>query len=208
MQESNPKSSFPLAKLIAIASVILLVGGAAAWWAKSSLKPSTQAPLKGNPSVTEVKPEIPAQGTNQEQQVQIAWLDTTGNSVKLYAKNIEVDTTLSDEQLLNQAFQQLLSGPEEKAGYTSAIPVGTKLLSLENTNEGIKVNLSQEFINGGGSTSMSARLAQVIYTASSLDKNSLVWISVEGQPLDNLGGEGITVSQPMTAKEFEANFSL
>ena len=206
MQKSNQKSSFSIAKLIATASVVLLVGGGAAWWAKNSLKPSTQAPVTENPSVTEVRPDAPTQA--QEQQVQIGWLDTTGSSIKLYATTIQVETNQDREQILKMAFQQLLAGSENSAEYTSAIPEGTKLLELKNTQDGVKIDLSQEFTDGGGSTAMSARLAQVIYTASSFDKNVPVWISVEGQPLENLGGEGITVSQPMTLKEFEANFSL
>ena len=104
--------------------------------------------------------------------------------------------------------ETLLTAPSEDTGYTTAIPPGTKLLDISVEKSGIYLNLSQEFVSGGGSASMTSRLAQVLFTATSANngKEKPVWISVEGKPLKNLGQEGIVVSQPMTRKEFMNNF--
>ena len=211
MQDRKQKFRFPLAWFAGIAGVILLVGTGTAWWAKHSLKQGDRVETSPTPTVeTPQTPTIPESEpiTQQQEQVRVAWLDTTGSNIKLIDKTVNFPKSVEKKQILESAFTQLLSGASESAEYTTAIPEGTELLSIKTTSEGIKVDLSEEFTSGGGSSSMTARLAQVIYTASSLEENTPIWISVEGKPLEALGGEGIIVSQPITRQEFQANFSL
>ena len=94
---------------------------------------------------------------------------------------------------------------------SSAIPKDTKLLSLQVKPDGVHIDLSREFRAGGGSTSIVYRVAQTIYTATSLDPNQKVFISVQGQPIDekhSLGGEGLVLRQPITRTQFAADFSI
>jgi spore germination protein GerM len=70
------------------------------------------------------------------------------------------------------------------------------------------VDLSQEFTAGGGSASMTGRVAQILYTATSINPNTNVWIDVEGKRLEVLGGEGLVLDQPLTRQNFEKNFDL
>ena len=211
MQDRKRNTRFPLAWFAGIAGIIVLIGGGTAWWAKYSLDEtpapvSKNPPLENNQTVTPTDPE--PQPITQQEQIQVAWLDTTGTNVRLTGKTVTFPEAVSSQEILEEAFNQLLAGPSNSAEYTTTIPEETQLLNLETTAEGVKVDLSQEFTSGGGSAAMSARVAQIIYTASSIDANTPVWISVEGKPLENLGGEGITVSQPMTRQEFAANFTL
>jgi spore germination protein GerM len=142
-------------------------------------------------------------------QPQVYWLKSNRNKLTLVAKSLPPNTSGSTpQQVLTIAVQKLLSAkPSENL--SSTIPKGTKLLSLQVRADGVHVDLSPEFRSGGGSTSMIYRVAQVIYTATSLDPNAKVFISVSGQSIDNnhpLGGEGLTLQQPTTRSQFAADF--
>ncbi len=100
---------------------------------------------------------------------------------------------------LRYAMQQLLAGPtpsEKRFGFHTEIPQGTRLLGITQKDGQVQINLSSEFAQGGGSTAMIQRVAQVRDTAYSVD-NRAATILVEGQELSTLGGEGLEVPQSM-----------
>lgn len=207
MSDRNRKR-FSLTTLAAITGIILALGAGAAWWAKSSLDQQAQV-SQPNPSPIEKKEEsMLPEAITQEKVVEICWLNPTGESIELVPSTMTFSKSIKSEQVLLTALETLLAHPPKNSSYTTAIPQGTKLLNLTTNKSGIYLNLSQEFVSGGGSASMSSRLAQVLFTATSSNNNDdrPVWISVEGKPLENLGEEGIVVSQPMTRKDFLDNF--
>ena len=207
MQDRN-KNLFSLPMVAAITGAILAAGVGVAWWAKSSLQePDTISRPKPAPIVESETPAIPDPIT-QEKVVQICWLNPTQDRIKLVSNKMTFAKSVKSERVLETALETLFSPPPADAPYTTAIPPGTKLISLSTDKNGIHLNLSQEFVSGGGSASMSSRLAQVIYTATSSNNGDRVWISVEGKPLENLGEEGLIVSQPMTRSDFNDNFTL
>ena len=145
----------------------------------------------------------------QQIQPQVYWLKSNQNKLTLVAKSLPSDSSGSTpQQILTIAVQNLLSA-KPSGDLSSTIPKGTKLLSLQVRADGVHVDLSPEFRSGGGSTSMIYRVAQVIYTATSLDPNQKVFISVGGQSIDSnhpLGGEGLILQQPTTRDRFAADF--
>ena len=147
--------------------------------------------------------------SSQQIQPQVYWLRSNQNKLTLVAKSLPPSTSDSTpQQVLTTAVQKLLSA-QPRDDLTSTIPKGTRLLSLQVRSDGVHVDLSREFRSGGGSTSMIYRVAQVIYTATSLDPNQKVFISVGGQSIDNnhpLGGEGLILQQPTTRAQFAADF--
>jgi spore germination protein GerM len=128
-----------------------------------------------------------------------------GDKTALIASPITVAKSLDKSQSLQTALEQLFT-QTPPSSQSSAIPPGTQLLSVKNDAQGVHVNLSQAFTQGGGSESMTGRLGQLIYTATSLNPQSPVWIEVEGKPLETLGGEGLMIDQPMTRQQFDENF--
>jgi spore germination protein GerM len=164
---------------------------------KKSVVPVTTSPTTLNNSSQQVQP-------------QVYWLRSDRDRITLVAKSLPSDTDNSGlpQQVLTIAIQKLLAA-KPSDNLSSTIPNGTKLLGLQIRSDGVHVNLSPEFRSGGGSTSMIYRVAQVIYTASSLDPNQKVFISVGGQSIDDnhpLGGEGLTLRQPTTRAQFTTDF--
>ena len=206
MQDRN-KNRLSLIVVAAITGLILAAGGGVAWWTKSNLKQSAQVVQPDPSPIEKADPDSPIPDPiTQEKIVSICWLNPTGESIELVSNRLTFQKSVEPKQVLKAALETLLSQPPAGAKYTTAIPEGTKLLGLDTKESGIHINLSKEFITGGGSASMSSRLAQIIYTASSTGDREPIWIDVEGEPLENLGEEGIVVSQPMTKKDFKDNF--
>lgn len=207
MQERE-KRNFSIPVVAAVTGLVLAAGGGAAWWAKSALDGRTNKPtVKTPPPITQPQTPTPPKPITQEKNVEISWLNPTNNRIELVSSTLSFPKTVKPGQVLEQAFETLLAGPDD-ASYTTAIPQGTKLIDLKVKPQGVYLNLSQEFTSGGGSASMNSRLAQIIYTATSFNDVEKVWISVDGKPLETLGQEGLIINQPMTRKDFKDNFAL
>lgn len=191
----NSRGALALAITAAVAA-----GGGLAWWGFQANQPI--APTTTPNVVQQPVPPATVQSTNAK----IYLLRDTGRNLELVPTSIEVNAE-QPEAVLTAAFNSLLTNIED-ATASSTIPNGTKLRSLKIQDDGIHVNLSTEFTTGGGSASMSGRLAQVIYTATTLQPEAKVWIDVEGKPLEILGGEGLEIERPITRQSFEENFSL
>jgi spore germination protein GerM len=146
-----------------------------------------------------------------ETRLESYWLRVNGQQqISLVPQQVAVSEDISSEQAIIAGVIDLLAN-STAVNQASAIPTGTRLLDLRIAPEGIYVNLSHEFSQGGGSDSMIYRVAQVIYTVTSLDPDAKVYLSVEGQLLDEshaLSGEGLLLRQPLTRQQFAQDFPL
>ena len=187
--------------IVGTALFLLMVAGGASWWTwQSTLSPGSNQP----PPSTQLQPAPTLQP-------QIYWLRVEAQRISLNPQSVALNDALSPEQALMEGVVHLLSHPGADGQKSSAIPKGTRLLGLQRTPGGIYVNLSREFGQGGGSSSMIYRVAQILYTVTSLDPDAQVFLSVEGQPLDEnhpLGGEGLLLRHPLTRQQFTEDFSL
>ncbi len=133
----------------------------------------------------------------------VYWIGTEDNQVQYDAQRVAVAPNSGAETQLRTAMGELLAGSD-----ATAIPPGTELLGAEVKGQDVYVDLSKEFNQGGGSAAMAARLGQVIYTAAAVEPGAQVWISIEGEPLTELGGEGLLIDQPLDVATFEEEFDF
>jgi hypothetical protein len=103
------------------------------------------------------------------------------------------------------AMEALLEGPspgERSAGVATQIPDGTQLLGLI-VDKGIAtVDLTSEYESGGGTASMTMRLAQVVCTLDQFPTVKGVLFQLDGRPVDVLGGEGIVIDHPLRCRDY------
>ena len=117
-----------------------------------------------------------------------------------------VARTAVGEGVAAAALEGLLSGPtaeEAEIGFSSAVPDGTELLGVTVEDQIATVDLSQEFGSGGGSLSMMARVAQVVFTVTQFPSVDAVEFEIEGAPVTALGGEGLLIGEPQTRADWE-----
>jgi spore germination protein GerM len=219
----------PLGILVGLITLVLASGGSVAWFTWRALNPrppvaefptleippeiTTPLPDTISPGDT-ATPETPDTGSVDQAPVadvdaQVYWLKDDGTGFQLVPQTVAVPRDASPSAQVTAAVEALLakSGDPSQEAF-STIPEGTRLLSAEVKADGVHVNLSSTFETGGGSASMIGRLGQVIYTATAFDPGASVWLSVEGQALTLLGGEGLEIRQPMTRNDFNQDFQL
>jgi spore germination protein GerM len=169
---------------------------------------STQIPNVGENTT---KPTTPSIAQNQGSTVKIWRLDDDGKKTFLVPqerKDTEASTTNPETRIKRSMSSLIASAGKPDGKLTSTIPVGTKLLSAKVQSDGIHIDLSKEFTQGFGATSMIGRLGQVIYTATAENPDAPVWISVEGKKLEVLGEVGVEIRQPITRQTYNQDFPI
>lgn len=228
------RSTLPVSALTTLAVVLVATGSATAWWTWQTIstrkatvappKTETVVPTETAPASDPGRAPVAAQSPTkadttppdssvraETRSVSVYWVKDTGTHLEVVPSSIALDVNQSPEELLQQSFEHLLKGPDSDSDGTtvaSTIPAETRVNSIEILSDGVHVDLNQAFTSGGGSASMVGRLGQVVYTATTLDPEANVWISVDGTPLETLGGEGVMISQPMTRQIFDQDFAL
>lgn len=112
-----------------------------------------------------------------------------------------------DRDPIRAAVEELLAGPsaaEADAGLGTAIPAGVELLDVEVADGVVTVDLSGRFADGGGSASMFARLAQLVFTVTGFEEaRSGVRLRLDGADVETFSSEGIVLDGPQTRADYE-----
>jgi spore germination protein GerM len=229
MKREHLHPSFPKEVVIGIVTLCLAALGGMTWWVwqfnaitSSARKPSqaeqirTVPPAGTSASVGQQAPSTSQNWNNRTSnpaamgmlKPQVYWLQVSGSQVYLAPQASSGEAPTSDFLALEGALTNLFKGTTQVSA-TTAIPDNTQLNSLRMTADEIYIDLSREFKQGGGSSGMIYRAAQVLYTATSLNPTAKVFLSIEGQALDEdhpLGGEGISLPYPVTRETFNQEF--
>ena len=105
-----------------------------------------------------------------------------------------------DGSKIRFAVNALVRGPkpdEKLRGVYTEVPMDAKVINITEQSDKVIVNLNSAFVTGGGTESLYKRLYQLIKTAK-LNSNLPVYLYIDGQRADVVGGEGIMLSQPLS----------
>lgn len=207
--------------------IALVVAGAACdggSGSSSDTSATATQPATSTPSVTSTSPVSPDSTTEP---------GTAATTTEPTATTTEPTTTLPrpidvsvyllrDEELvishrevagpavLRGALTELLTAPtaaESTDGLHSEVPTDTELLGVNLVDGLATVNLSSEAESGGGTMSMTARIAQIVFTATQFPNVDEVLFWLDGAPIDFFGGEGIVLDQPVGRSDVERAFT-
>jgi germination protein M len=103
--------------------------------------------------------------------------------------------------------RELVDGPstddrDHVDDISTAVPDDTLVLDVAIDDGLATVDLSREFESGGGSFSMTARLAQVVYTVTQFPTVDEVEFELDGQPVTVFSGEGIVLDEPVARDDY------
>ena len=174
---------------------------------------TTTGQTSTNPTVgqTTTKTTTPSTIVQKDSTVKIWRLDDDGKKTILVPQEQQAPqaTETTPAAGVTRSISTLLASSGKPDGkLTSTIPVGTKLLSTKVLADGIHIDLSKEFTQGYGATSMIGRLGQLVYTATAENPTAPVWITVEGKKLEVLGDVGVEIRQPITRQTYDQDFPI
>lgn len=105
-----------------------------------------------------------------------------------------------DGSKIKYAVTSLIKGPksdERQLGVYTEIPYSAEVINISELSDRVIVNLNSAFVTGGGTDSLYKRLYQLVKTVK-LNTQLPVYLYIDGQKADVVGGEGIMLSQPLS----------
>ncbi len=100
------------------------------------------------------------------------------------------------------ALSELFLGPtleeQEKLNLMTEVPEGVRLVQVKEDSKQVRIDISNQFMYGGGSETMQVRFRQLRETALTLAKGRPVYLYIDGEKAKTIGGEGLEVLQPLS----------
>ncbi len=124
------------------------------------------------------------------------------------ARYLEGPAPTDAAALADDALDQLLLGPSpdevaQSPSFSTSIPDGSERVAPVTVASGVAiVDLSGEFDDGGGTFSMTSRLAMLTFTATAIEGIDEVDLYLDGVDIDVFSGEGLDISDGLTRSDF------
>lgn len=141
----------------------------------------------------------------EDQYVNIYFIGKNENNEEVYKAVKRVYNKDVDGSQIKFAVNALIKGPkqEERAkGVYTEIPSDSEVINISELSDKVVVNLNSAYVTGGGTDSLYKRLYQLIKTVK-LNSKLPVYLFIDGQRADVVGGEGIMLSQPLSNSSLE-----
>lgn len=165
---------------------------------KPEIKPDDIEVSKRNTQEQELptdKPEI-----KTKEYVNIYFIGKNEHNEEVYKAVKRQYSEDVDGSKIKFAIYALVNGPkpeERQRGVYTEIPQGAQVINVSEHHDRVIINLNSSYVNGGGADSLYKRLYQLIKTAK-LNTELPVYLYIDGQKADVVGGEGIMISQPLS----------
>lgn len=154
-------------------------------------------------SVEEEKADKPQE--KAKEYVNVFFVGRNENNEEVYKAVKRVYNKEVDGSKIKFSVNTLIKGPrpdEIKKGVYTEIPSDAQVINIKEQSDQIIVNLNSAFVNGGGADSLYKRLYQLIKTVRQ-NSDIPVYLYIDGQRADVIGGEGIMLTQPLSSSSLE-----
>lgn len=186
-------------KILLVAIIASIAASALAGCAPAPTRP--EPPVA--PPVTQTPPpSVPGSPTAEPALREISVYLIRRERVQAVTRTVPAGT----KAVLRAALESLLAGPasdERSAGLGTQIPRGTALRGVSIKGRTATIDLTARYATGGGSATMFARLAQVVFTATQFPSVDGVLFRIDGKPVRTFSAEGIELEGPQTRADFE-----
>ena len=113
--------------------------------------------------------------------------------------------TSEDRSAYETALKELFLGPtldeKDRLNLATEIPEGVQvLISVKESTDSVNIDISSQFMKGGGSETIQVRFRQLRETALNLAKGRPVYLYIDGVKAKTIGGEGLEVPQPLDSE--------
>lgn len=148
-----------------------------------------------------IEEEAPEQSTSKEKvYVNVYFIGKNEHNEEVYKAVKRRYNKDVDGSKIRFSINALIQGPkqeERQRGVYTEVPSGSEIINISEQKDKVIINLNSAFVNGGGTDSLYKRLYQLIKTAR-LNSNLPVYLYIDNQRADVVGGEGIMLTQPLS----------